>query len=196
MQSMFSKLALGGSLLALGLSAAFAAPVKYDIDPNHTYPSFEADHMGGLSTWRGKFNKSSGVIVLDTAAKTGTVEVTIDIASIDFGHDELNEHALSPEIFDAAQYPTAVYKGKLADFEDGKPTKAVGSLTLHGVTKPLTLDIDDFLCKENPMLKKEVCGADAEAEFDRSDFGVDYGAAYGFKQKVKLRIQVEAVRAD
>ncbi len=196
MQSLLKRVALGGSLLALALAAAFAAPVTYNIDPNHTYPSFEADHMGGLSTWRGKFNKSSGTIMLDAAAKTGNVEVTIDAASIDFGHDKLNEHARSKDMFDVEKYPNAVYKGELQDFEDGKPGKVVGTLTLHGVTKPLTLEIDEFLCKPHPTTKKEVCGADASGEFKRSDFGIDYGAAYGFKQEVELEIQVEAIRAD
>ncbi len=194
---MFSRNAvLGGSLCAIWLVAASAEPVTYRMDPNHTHPSFEADHMGGLSTWRGKFNKSSGTVVMDQAAKTGTVEVTIDVGSIDFGNDELNEHARGPDMFDVAKYPTAVYKGKLTDFEDGKPGKVVGTLTLHGVTKPLTLEIDEFLCKPNPMSKKETCGADASAEFNRSDFGVSYGKAFGFKQEVELQIQVEAVREN
>jgi len=196
MQSIISKALLGGSLLVLGLAAASADPVTYNIDPDHAYPSFEADHMGGLSTWRGKFNKSSGTIVLDVAAETGTVEVVIDTTSIDFGHDKLNEHAMTADMFDVEKYPTAVYKGKLTDFDDGKPGKVVGTLTLKGVTKPLTLEIDEFMCKPNPMTNKEVCGADAEAEFNRDDFGVDYGKAFGFKQKVELQIQVEAIRAD
>src|SRR3546814_18610319 len=84
---------------ALSLPAA-AAPVTYDIDPSHTYPSFEADHMGGLSTWRGKFNQTSGVIVLDREARRGTIDITVQIGSIDFGHDEMNRHAVAPDIFD------------------------------------------------------------------------------------------------
>lgn len=196
MQASISKVRVILSLLASGLTAASAAPVTYEIDPNHTYPSFEADHLGGLSTWRGKFNRSSGRIVLDTAARAGTVEVTIDMASVDFGHDEMNEHALSADIFDVARYPTAVFKGELTEFDDGKPGKAVGTLTLRGVTRPLTLEIEEFLCKPNPMTKREVCGADAEAEFRRSDFGIDYGAAFGFRQEVELQIQVEAIRAE
>jgi len=196
MKSFFNKALIGASVLMLGLAAAAAAPVTYNVDPNHTYPSFEADHMGGLSTWRGKFNKSSGTVVLDVEAKTGTVEIVIETASIDFGHDKMNEHAMSADMFDVEKFPTAVYKGKLTDFDDGKPGKVVGTLTLKGVTKPLTLEIDDFLCKINPMNKKEVCGADASAEFNRDDFGVDYGKAFGFKQEVELEIQIEAIRAD
>jgi polyisoprenoid-binding protein YceI len=190
----FSRIA---SLTMLALaSSAMAAPATYNIDPDHTFPSFEADHMGGLSVWRGKFNTSSGKIMLDTAAKTGSVDVTIDINSVDFGHDKLNEHAKGEQIFDAAKFPTATYKGTLASFTDGKPTKVTGNLTLHGVTKPVDLTINSFLCKPHPMTKKEVCGADALAAFKRSDFGVDFGAAYGFKQEVTLRIQVEAIKAD
>ncbi len=97
-------LMLGAAVLALSAQAV-AEPVTYDIDPSHTYPSFEADHFGGLSTWRGKFNKSQGVVVLDRQARTGTVEVTVDINSVDFGHDEMNKHALAPDIFDAAATP-------------------------------------------------------------------------------------------
>ena len=185
------------ALIAAGaLSPAFAAPVTYNLDPNHTYPSFEADHMGGLSVWRGKFTKNSGTVVLDTEKKTGTVEVNIDVDSIDFGMAKMNEHAKSAEIFDVATFPTATYNGTFAKFKDGKPTLVIGDLTLHGITKPVTLKINQFLCKPNPMTKKEVCGADALTTFNRKDFGVGYGEAYGFKMDVTLRIQVEGVRAD
>jgi polyisoprenoid-binding protein YceI len=185
---------LAMSLLAAG--AAFAAPVKYDIDPNHTYPSFAADHFGGLSTWRGKFNSSSGTVVLDKEAGTGTVEVKVDTSSIDFGHDKLNDHAKSPEMFDVAKFPAATYSGKLAGFKNGAPTEVDGSLTLHGVTKPVKLKIDAFKCTQNPMTKKDVCGANALGTFNREDFGISYGKAFGFKQDVQLQIQVEAIKAD
>ncbi|MDE1923814.1 MAG: polyisoprenoid-binding protein [Gammaproteobacteria bacterium] len=176
---------------ALTAASALAAPVTYVLDPSHTYPSFAADHMGGLSVWRGKFTKSSGTVVLDRQAKRGTINVTVDVGSIDFGMEKLNEHARSAEMFDVAKYPTATYVGKFTRFKGDSPTQAKGIFTLHGVSKPLTLNIDSFMCKFVPMFKKEVCGADATAEFNRSDFGVSYGAAYGFKQGVKLQIQVE-----
>jgi len=173
-------------------SSAFAADT-YKIDPSHTYPSFEADHMGGLSTWRGKFDKTDGSIVLDRAAKSGTVDITIDTTTIDFGHAKMNEHAKGAEIFDTAKFPTATYKGKLV-FKGDVPTSVNGELTLHGVTKPVTLAINKFKCIQHPMLKREVCGADASATFKRSDFGVSYGEQYGFNQEVKLAIQVEAIK--
>ena len=187
---------LGAALAAMVEGAALAAPVTYNIDSAHTYPSFEADHMGGLSTWRGKFNTTTGMIVFDAVANGGTVDVTVDTASIDFGNDKLNEHAKSAEMFDVAKHPTATFKGKLADFKNGRPEKVVGEFTLKGITKPMTLDVRDFSCKPNPMSKKETCGADAEAEFNRADFDLAYGKDYGFDMKVKLEIQVEAVRAD
>jgi len=188
------KIALSAAVLTLITASALAAPVTYEVDPGHTYPSFAADHMGGLSVWRGKFDKSSGTIVLDKDKGTGTVDITVDTSSVDFGHEKLNEHAKSPDLFDVAKYPTATYKGKLVNFKNGAPTEVEGEFTLHGVTKPLTLKINQFLCKPNPMTKKEVCGADASATFNRKDYGLGFGDAYGFKMEVTLAIQVEAVR--
>ena len=190
------KIVLSAAVLTLAVGSALAAPVTYEVDPGHTYPSFEADHMGGLSVWRGKLDKSSGTIVLDKDKSTGTVDITIDTSSVDFGHEKLNEHAKSKDLFDVANYPTATYKGTLAKFVNGSPTEVDGQFTLHGVTKPLTLKIDQFLCKPNPMTKKEVCGADAKATFNRKDYGMAFGEAYGFKMDVKLAIQVEAIRKD
>ena len=184
------------TVLALAASATFAAPVTYEIDPDHTFPSFEADHMGGLSIWRGKFNSTSGTIVLDREAKTGTVDITVDMTSLDFGHDKLNEHARGPDMFDVAKYPTATYKGKFTKFNGDTPVEVQGELTMHGVTRPVTLTINQFLCKKHPMRQREVCGADASGTIDRSEFGVSYGQQYGFKQDVKLLIQVEALRKE
>ena len=175
----------------LGAGIAFAADT-YKIEPNHTYPSFEADHMG-ISVWRGKFNKTEGTVTLDRAKKTGTLDITVYIDSIDFGHDKMNEHAKKPDIFDAAQFPTATFKSKSITFTGDVPTSAQGELTLHGVTKPLTLTINKFKCIDHPMLKREVCGADVTGTFQRSDFGINFGLPK-FSPEVKLAIQVEAVK--
>ena len=188
------KIVLSAAVLTVVAGSAWAAPVTYDIDPGHTYPSFEADHMGGLSIWRGKLDKTTGTVVLDKEKGTGTVDITVDTSSIDFGHEKLNEHARGPDLFDVAKYPTATYKGKLVKFKNGAPTQVDGEFTLHGVTKPLTLTINQFLCKPNPITKKETCGADASATFNRKDYDMAYGEAYGFKMDVKLSIQVEAAR--
>ena len=177
-------------------SVLVAAPTTYNIDPSHTYPSFEADHFGGMSVWRGKFTKSSGTVTLDREAKSGTVDITIDATSISFGMEKMDNHAKGPDMFDVEKFPTATYKGKLAKFKKGAPTEVDGELTLHGVTKPVTLKINSFKCMQHPMMKKEFCGADASATFNRADFGVSYGQKNGFNMNVKLSIQVEAVKAD
>jgi polyisoprenoid-binding protein YceI len=172
--------------------SAHAAPVTYKIEPGHTYPSFEADHMG-ISMWRGKLNKSSGNVAIDKAASSGVVDIVIDLASIDFGLDVMNKWATGKEFFDIKKYPKATYKGKLDGYVDGAPTKVVGDFTLHGVTKPLELKINSFKCIPHPMLKRDYCGADAQATFKRDEFGLDAGKDYGFNMDVLLRIQVEAV---
>jgi polyisoprenoid-binding protein YceI len=175
------------------LTAATAAPVSYDVDADHTHPSFEADHFGGLSVWRGLFKKTSGSIVLDKAAGTGSVDVTVDIKSATVGQDKVDEVMASSELFDAAKYPTAHYQGTLGGFVDGAPTTVTGTLTLHGVTKPVDLKILSFKCVPHPLYKREWCGADAYAVIKRDDFGIDSGKSYGFKMDVTLRIQVEAI---
>ena len=172
--------------------AVCAAPVTYRIDPDHTFPSFEADHMG-VSVWRGKFNKNAGTVIYDKAAASGAVDISIDTASVDFGQEALNKWAAGTEFFDSAKFGPARYKGKLAGFENGVPTQVIGELTLHGVTKPVTLQLALFKCLPHPMLKRELCGADAYGIFKRDEFGLVAGKDYGFKMDVALRIQVEAV---
>jgi polyisoprenoid-binding protein YceI len=186
---------LFAALVAFGqFGAACAAADVYQIDPKHTYPSFEADHMGGKSVWRGKINKSSGTIALDRTAKTGSVDVTMDMTSINFGLTAMDDHARSADFLDVAKFPTASYKGKLTEWKGDAPTAVDGELTLHGVTKPLKLAIHSIKCMPDPMLKVESCGADASASFNRDDYGVDGGKAWGFQMFVRLAIQVEAAK--
>ena len=177
---------------ACGLAAA--APVKYNIDPAHTYPSFEADHMG-ISVWRGKFNKTKGTVMLDKETGSGSVDIEIDTASIDFGNEALNKWAVSKALFDSAKFGKARYKGKLDAYVNGVPSRVTGELTLHGVTKPLDLKINLFKCIPQPLSKKDLCGADAIGVFKRDDFGLVAGKDYGFNMDVNLRIQVEAIVA-
>ncbi len=119
------------SIAVLGLLAvaggAMAAPATYVIDSSHTFPAFEADHMGGMSLWRGKFNSTSGKVVLDVAAKTGEVEVSVQTASIDFGNDTLNKEAASAMMFDSAKYPAATYKGKISKWNGDAPAEVTAS---------------------------------------------------------------------
>ena len=189
-----SFLLAAGALAAALSFNAMAAAETYQLDPTHTSPSFEADHFGGLSIWRGKFKKASGTVVLDRAAKTGTVDATIDLSSVGIGNDKLNEELVGDKFFDTAKYPTAVYKGTQIRFEGDKPVEVIGTLTMHGITKPVNLKIESFKCIQHPMLKREVCGTESTATFNRDDFGIDFGKAYGFNMKTTLNIQAEGVR--
>jgi len=187
MRSLMSTLA--AALLA---ATAHAAPVTYKIDPDHTFPSFEADHMG-ISVWRGKFNKSSGTVHYDKAAGTGDIEVTVLPSSIDFGQDALNRWAQGKDLLEVKKFPKARYKGTFAKVVDGVPTEVNGELTMHGVTKPVTMKLNLLKCIPHPMLKRELCGADALATIRRDEFGMDAGKDWHFNMDVTLRIQVEAV---
>ena len=181
--------------LLLSASAASVSAQTYTIEPGHTYPSFEADHLG-ISFWRGKFTKTTGNVVLDRAAANGgSLNITIDASSIDFGHKKMNEHATGKDMFNVEKFPTVTYRSTALKFEGEKLVGVEGEMTMLGVTRPMPLVVNHFKCIMHPMLKREVCGADAHARFDRSDFGLNYGLPR-FAPEVKLAIQVEAVKAD
>tara|TARA_B100000795_G_scaffold178295_1_gene134802 strand:- start:135 stop:785 length:651 start_codon:yes stop_codon:yes gene_type:complete len=181
-------------LLVFFTPFSFGKSVTYVIDSNHTFPAFEADHMGGLSLWRGKINSTSGEIILDKKNRTGSVNVVMEMDSIDFGHDEMNKRAKSDDMFDIEEFPQATYEGKLTNFQDGAPTKVEGELTLHGISKNVDLEINAFKCRLHPFKLKEVCGADLRGNIMRDDFGIKYAKVLGFKMDVALRIGVEAVK--
>jgi polyisoprenoid-binding protein YceI len=180
--------------LTLVASASHAFAQTYTIDPNHTFPSFETDHMG-ISIWRGKFDKTSGTVTLNKSAKTGSLNIVIDTSSVDVGMPDLNKHIKSKEFLDTAKFPTATYKADSFKFDGDKPVAVMGELTLMGVTKPVTLTINKFKCITHPMLKKEVCGADASAEFKRTDFGMTKYSP-PFDPVIKLAIQVEGIKDE
>ena len=195
--TLIRTLALGAiALFALCCaSLAFAAPGQYTVDPEHTYPSFEASHMG-ISIWRGKFDRTTGTATLDDAAGSGVIDIRVDLNSVDFGHAKLSEFMVGPQFFDTAKFPEGHYHGTLAGFVNGVPTRVEGALTLHGITKPLSLTVNSFKCIPHPILKRQLCGADAIATFQRDQFGLDAGKSYGFSMDVTLRIQVEALKND
>jgi polyisoprenoid-binding protein YceI len=182
------------AFVVLASGTALAEPTTFAIDPDHTYPSFEADHMGGMSVWRGKFRTSSGTITLDQSAHTGQVAVTIDAASVEFGHEKMNERARSAAMFDVERFPTATYQGRLVNFRGDVPTAVEGVFTMHGISKPLRLTIRSFKCRVSSISQKLTCGADAMAHFNRAEFGIDWGKSLGFNMDVQLAIEVEAIQ--
>jgi len=184
-------LTVPGVLLLVAAPAVSAADV-YQFDPRHTYASFAADHMGGLSTWRGKFARSSGHVTLDRKAHTGTVYAVIDPASVQTGNAPLDAELQSDEFFDVPKYPAIIYRGTQIRFVGAVPEEVIGTLTMHGVTRPVNLHLDSFKCIMHPLLLREVCGADATAQIDRADFGIDFGKAAGFRTLTRIELQVEA----
>jgi len=183
-------------LLAMLLGALVAAPAfaaeSYTIDSSHTLPMYEINHFN-WSTQRGRFNKVSGKITLDRAAKSGSMDVTIDVASIDSGVAKLDEHLLSEDFFNVAKHPTMRFKSDKIIFEGDKPKSVQGQFTMLGVTKPVTIAIDSFHCAENPFAKKMACGANAVATIKRSEFGMSTYTP-GLGDEVKLLINVEAFK--
>jgi polyisoprenoid-binding protein YceI len=180
---------------ACGIAAtATAAPEVYTIENAHTYPSFEVPHQG-LSWWRGKFNKTSGKIWLDREKQTGKMDITIDTSTVNFGMDAMDQRAKNQDWFHVEKYPTATYKSDSITFKNGVPVEVNGEFTLRGITKPLKLEIREFRCADNPMLKREMCGADAHAAFDRRDFGMTQ-SIFNNDGRVRLQIAVEAVKGD
>ena len=178
-------------LAATASASALAAADTYTIDKDHTYPSFEFSHMG-ISVWRGKFTRTSGKVALDRAARAGSVNILVNTGSIDFGHKAMDEFAIGADWLNVEWHPTMSYQGALR-FEGDTPVAVDGRLTLLGNTRALNLKINSFKCIEHPMLKREVCGADAEGELNRADFGMKLYSE-GEAGKIRLRIQVEALK--
>ncbi|MCE1186065.1 MAG: YceI family protein, partial [Rhodocyclales bacterium] len=164
----------------------------YTIEGTHTYPRFEYSHFG-YSTQLSRFDKTSGTIVIDKAAKTGSVDVSIDATSVDTGYPLFNQHIQGEDFFDTAKYPTITYKSSSLKFEGDKLVAVEGNLTVKGVTKPVTLKVTSFHCMPHPMLKKEACGANATATIKRSEFNAGKYAPY-VGDDVTLSIAVEAYK--
>ena len=186
-KSAFAVLAVS---IALPLSAQAAE--SYTIDPAHTYPNFTINHLG-FSTMHGRFDKSSGKVTLDRAAKTGSVEMTVETASVSTGFAKRDDHLKSPDFFNAAEFPSITYKSTAINFKGDTPSSVVGNLTISGVTKPVTLTIYSFKCGPNPMNQKETCGAAASAQLKRSDFGIKFGLP-AIGDDVKLEFEIEALK--
>jgi polyisoprenoid-binding protein YceI len=174
------------------LSVAAIAADSYTIDNRHTFPSFEINHLG-FSTQRGRFNETSGKVLLDTAAGKGSIDISVKTASISTGLTELEEHLRGKDFFDSFQYPTMTFKADKLRFKGEQLIAADGFLTLHGTTKPVRLNVEHFHCGINAIRLKYTCGADASTTVKRSEFGIDkYVPA--ISDDVKVLIQVEAVK--
>ena len=186
-----NKFALVAALAAVS-GAALAAPETFNVEPTHTYPRFEYSHFG-YSNQQQRFDKTSGKIVLDRAAQTGSVDVTIDATSVNTGYALFNQHIQAEDYFDTGKFPTITFKSTKVKFEGGKPVAVDGNLTIKGVTKPVTLTVTSFQSMPHPMLKKDAIGANATTKVKRSEFNMGKNVPY-VSDEVVLTIAVEAVK--
>jgi len=193
MKSRLQVLAGAGWLaLLLGAGAAQAAPAVYEIDSTHTFPKFEVSH-NGFSNHTGIFTKTSGRIILDREARTGSMEVTVETAALTTGIEPMEKVLKTKEFFNVEQFPTMSYKGTRFRFDGDKVTAIEGELTLIGVTRPLTLNLTHFVCGPHPRTKREECGANAVGELKRSDYGMKAFLPL-IGDDIKLMLQTEAYK--
>jgi polyisoprenoid-binding protein YceI len=191
---------LSSLLVALLLPfGAIAAPETYNLDPTHTIPNFSVQHLGMSTVW-GHFERATGKVVIDRAAKSGSIEVKIPTATISTGDAKRtdgtrsrDEHLRTTDFFNVAEFPDMLFKSTKMNFAGDKIQSVEGTLTLLGVTKPLTLSASSFNCGANPMSKKDMCGADLVGSIKRTDFGMKY-AVPAIGDEVKLFIAVEGYK--
>jgi polyisoprenoid-binding protein YceI len=184
------------SIVALSATAALADE-SYTLDPVHSQPRYEIQHMGGLSTQAGYFTKLSGKVTLDRAARKGTIDVTIDTTSIRT-HDASRLDAIikGEQYFNVEKYPTMTFKSSSLQFDGDKVVAADGDLTMIGVTKPVTLKVANFMCGENPFNKKPMCAGEATTQIKRSEWGMKTGIPKSSSDDVRITIPIEAYRDE
>lgn len=187
----FAALLIAGTA-AMTMAPASAAPETYAVDGSHTFPSFSYSHFG-MSTQVSRFNKTTGTIVVDKAAKTGQVDIKIDMTSVNTGFDLFNEHIQAEDFLDTAKFPTATFKSSKVRFEGEKPVAVDGNLTIKGITKPVTLDITHFVNMQHPMMKKDAIGANAQVVIKRTEFNAGKYAPY-VGDDVTITIALEAIK--
>jgi len=182
------------ALAAILSGSVIAAPTTYVIEGSHTMPRFEYSHLG-YSTQQSRFDKTSGEITIDRAAKKGSLNITIDATSINTGYALFNQHIQDKDFLDTANFPTITFKSEDFVFADDQLSAVNGSLTIKGVSQPVTLALSSFLCMPHPMVKREACGATATATVKRSDFNMGKHAPY-VSDDILLTIPVEAIKQD
>ena len=187
--------------LVLGVLAGVATVVvsmnanaeTYELDPTHTYPYFSISHLG-FSTMRGRFNSSTGKITMDKAKGTGSIEIEVDMNSVDTAFEKRDQHLRSPDFFNAAEFPKMTYKSTKVTINKDDTAVVEGNLTLMGVTKPVTLKVNKITCGVHPFNKKDMCGFDATGTIKRSDFGIKYGLP-AIGDEVTLHLEAEGVKS-
>ena len=187
----FKQLSLAAALAAALVAPAIAAPQTYVVDSTHTFPRFSYSHFG-YSTQLSSFKQTTGKVVFDAQAKTGSVDISIDTRSVNTGFDDFNGHIQGEDFLDTAKFPTATFKSTRVVFEGDAPKSIEGQLTIKGVTKPVTLSVTSFQAMPHPMLKKPALGANATTTIKRSEFNAGKFAPY-VGDEVRIDIAIEAI---
>ncbi len=195
---MTTRVTLCALALALPLAAS-AAEENYTLDPLHTYPHFAVEHFGVSMLW-GRFDRSSGKFMIDRAAKKASLELAVNTASVSTGENDrgsrprsLDEHLRSADFFNVAEFPRMTFKAADIKFNGDNPAEVAGELTLLGVTRPLTLKVERWVCKDNPFNKKPMCGGNASGTLKRTDFGMKY-LLPAVSDEVRLYVQFEGYK--
>ncbi len=187
-----AKLSAALAIATAAAAPALAAPESYQVDGTHTFPRFSYSHFG-LSTQLSRFDKTTGTVILDKAARTGSVDIVIDTKSVNTGYATFNEHIQGEDFLDTANYPTATFKSTRIQFEGDKPVSIDGKLTIKGVTRPVTLKVSNYINMPHPMLKKDAIGADAEVVIKRSEFNAGKFAPH-VADEVTITVALEAIK--
>ena len=187
-----NRIAAALAFSTLAVTSALAAPKTFDIDGSHTFPRFSYSHFG-YSTQVSRFDNTTGTVVFDAEAKTGSVDITIDMKSVNTGFADFNGHIQGEDFLDTAKFPKATFQSTKVNFQDGKPASIEGQLTIKGVTKPVTLTVTSFQAMPHPMLKKEAIGANAFTVIKRSEFNAGKYAPY-VGDEVRIDIALEAIQ--
>lgn len=187
-----NRIASALAFTTLAVTSALAAPQTFEIDGSHTFPRFSYSHFG-YSTQVSRFDRTSGTVVFDAEAKTGSVDISIDMKSVNTGFADFNGHLQGEDFLDTAKFPKATFKSTKVNFQDGKPASIEGQLTIKGITKAVTLTVTSFQAMPHPMLKKDAIGANAFTMIKRSEFNAGKYVPY-VGDDVRIDIALEAIR--
>lgn len=180
---------------AVAASGGPARSATYEVDPTHTFVTYEVGHYG-TTTNRGRFSTRDGTVKIDATGSSGRIDITMDIGSINTGVDLLNRHLQSKDFFNVAGFSEGRFVADRIEFTGDKVARVPGTLTLLGKSRPVTLEAKRFNCYQSPIFRRQVCGGDFEATILRSEYGIVWGLAFGFEDRVRLLVQIEAIRTQ
>jgi polyisoprenoid-binding protein YceI len=201
MGTSLSRLALAAGVAAVLSLPAAAANSNWQIDPQHSSAQFSVRHLA-ISTVRGAFSKVTGTVALDDKDITkSTVDVTIDVTTVDTREPDRDKDLRSDRFFDVAHYPSMTFKSKKVEQVTPGKLKVTGDLTIRGTTKEVVLDVDGPTAPIKDPWGNQRAAALATTKVNRQDFGVKWNATLDnggvvVSDDVSITIDVELVKKD